>query len=107
MRSLATLSASLLLAPASLFAGDGADSPLAAPFTAEAGGRPIDLANGIGHAAPLFMDWDGDGLKDLLVGQFDGGYLRIYRNTGKKGAPTFGEHTWFEADGARAKVETG
>ena len=27
-------------------------------------------------------DFDGDGLKDLLVGQFGHGKLRIYRNSG-------------------------
>ena len=80
---------------------------LAAPFRAEAAGKPIDLEDGTGHAAPLMVDWDGDGLKDLLVGQFDGGWLRIYRNAGKKGAPAFKEHEWFAAGGARAQVETG
>ncbi len=34
-------------------------------------------------------DWDGDGLSDLLTGDFDG-TLKIYRNTGNSNAPVFG-----------------
>ncbi|MCC6737649.1 MAG: hypothetical protein IT452_01280 [Planctomycetia bacterium] len=99
----ATLVSAAVLMALPARAGDG----LADPVCVEADGRPIDLADGTGHAAPLVTDWDGDGLPDLLVGQFQGGYLRIYRNGGQKGARVFGAHTWFEAGGERAKVETG
>ena len=88
-------------------AGPGFADGLADPFLAEVGGQPIDLADGVGHAAPLWFDWDGDGLNDLIVGQFKGGHLRIHRNIGKRDAPVFGECTWFEAGGERAKVESG
>ena len=43
----------------------------------------------IGHAAPLVADWDGDGVRDLLVGQFQGGHLRIYRKVGTDTEPRF------------------
>jgi len=39
------------------------------------------------YAAPLMTDWDGDGLEDLLVGQFDGGRIRFYTNLGSRQAP--------------------
>ena len=34
-------------------------------------------------------DWDGDGLSDLIAGEFNG-YLTFYRNTGTKAAARFG-----------------
>ena len=39
---------------------------LAKPVRLEAAGKPIDTE--IGHAAPFVCDFDGDALKDLLVG---------------------------------------
>lgn len=57
------------------------------PFRVQAGGEFIDVE--IGHAAPLLVDWDGDSKRDLLVGQFGQGKLRIYTNTGTDTAPTF------------------
>ena len=107
MRLLAPLVAFLIISAPLVRADDVAADQLAAPFTAEAGGKPIDLADGVGHSAPLFVDWDGDGLKDLLVGQFGGGKLRIYRNTGKKEAPAFDKFEWFQAAGKDGVVETG
>ena len=107
MRLHAAALALLIFASLNLRADDVKNAALAAPFAAEAGGSPIDLADGTGHAAPLFVDWDGDGQKDLLVGQFGGGKLRIYRNSGKKDAPEFGGFEWFKAAGEVAKVETG
>ena len=52
-----------------------------------AGGEAIDVE--IGHAAPHVADLDGDGLPELLVGQFGSGMLRIYRNVGTGVKPRF------------------
>jgi hypothetical protein len=100
------MSSALLIAL--LVAGqlDGAKpSELAPGVKVEAGGAPIDVE--IGHAAPCFVDFDGDGLKDLLVGQFGGGKLRIYKNVGTKGAPKFESFAFFQAGGADASVPAG
>ena len=70
-----------------------ADAELAAPVKIQAGGQPINVD--IGHAAPFYGDIDGDGSKHLLVGQFQGGKLRIYRNTGTSAQPKFEKFTWF------------
>ena len=65
---------------------DGGLSPeLQPPVRLEAAGKPIDTA--IGHAAPFVCDFDGDGDKDLLVGQFGDGLLWIYSNEGTNAEP--------------------
>lgn len=70
-----------------LGAGDGVTDLFDPPFRVSAGDKWIDVD--IGHAAPLFLDWDRDGLRDLLVGQFGEGKLRIYRNVGTAREPKF------------------
>jgi hypothetical protein len=40
------------------------------------------------HANPVIVDWDGDGLWDIITGSADGG-VYWYRNVGKKGQPQF------------------
>jgi hypothetical protein len=60
---------------------------LQAPFVVEAGGRVIDVTGG--NSAPAWADLTGDGVPDLLVGQFDQGRVRLYRNVGARGAPRF------------------
>ena len=61
------------------------ENDLAPPVRIEAAGKPIDTD--VGHAAPFVCDFDGDGVQDLLVGQFGEGILRIYRNEGTNAKP--------------------
>jgi len=75
---------------------------LDAPFRVMADGEPIDVD--VGHAAPFFADFDNDGLKDLLVGQFGDGKLRIYRNIGTRSEPKFSDFFCFQAAGADGTV---
>ena len=58
---------------------------LAPPIRLEAGGKPIDTD--VGHAAPWVADFDGDGVQDLLVGQFGDGILWFCRNEGTNAQP--------------------
>lgn len=46
----------------------GLAAELAPPVRLEAGGKPIDTD--VGHAAPWVADVDGDGIQDLLVGDY-------------------------------------
>jgi len=79
------------------------DAPeLTTPHQVLANGEPIDVD--IGHAAPFFTDWDGDGLRDLLVGQFGEGKLRIYRNIGTRTEPKFSDFFYFQAASADGTV---
>ncbi len=75
------------------------------PIRLEAGGKPIDTE--IGHAGPGYFDIDRDGKRDLLVGQFGGGKLRIYRNVGTDAEPKFGDLEWFKVDGEVVTTPTG
>lgn len=66
------------------------------------------LNTDVGHAAPFVYDFDGDGKRDLLVGQMGAGHLRIYKNVGTNDAPKFGkDFEVFRAEGEDATVPTG
>jgi hypothetical protein len=82
-----------------------AGGDLAPPERIDAGGEAIDVD--VGHAAPTVVDWDGDGLLDLLVGQFGQGKLRIYRNVGEAGAPSFEGFEVFQAGDGDGTVPSG
>ena len=81
---------------------------LAPPVRVMAGGQPIDLSDAVGHAAPFYGDIDGDGVSDLLVGQFKDGQLRIYKNIGSTREPAFdSNYTWFKAGADLGRVPSG
>ena len=83
----------------------GLHESLSTPFRVMAGDEPINVD--IGHAAPWLGDFDGDGVRDLLVGQFGQGKLRIYRNKGSNAEPSFDEYEWFMAGRVEGKVPYG
>jgi len=100
------MSAPLLLAllaagpPAPDFARE-----LMPPVRLQAAGKPIDTD--VGHAAPFVADFDGDGVKDLLVGQFGEGILWVYRNEGTNAHPRYAAGVKFKDGAADGRVPTG
>lgn len=94
MRKLLLMVASSPALAAAGFASSS-DIRLEAPIRLEADGKPINVD--IGHAAPFLCDFDGDGVADLLVGQFGQGRLRIYRNHGSNEKPEFRDFEYFKA----------
>jgi hypothetical protein len=86
------------------FAGAG-DGVFAKPVRVKAGSTFIDTE--IGHAAPYVADIDQDGKRDLLVGQFGGGKLKICKNIGSNKAPRYAAPTFFEAGGEVVTTDAG
>jgi hypothetical protein len=71
----------------------------------EAAGEPIDVE--IGHLVPCACDWNNDGRKDLVVGQFKDGAIRLYLNEGTDAAPVFGEFSLLQAGGKPIRLDAG
>ena len=70
------------------------------PVRLNAGGVPIRVESP-GYAAPCLVDFYGHGKKDLIVGQFNQGKMKVYKklDNGK-----FADGVWLQADGAAAEV---
>ncbi len=82
-----------------------ADAPtFAAPVHVLANGVPLTVS---AHAAPSVVDWDGDGVKDLLVGQYTGGNIRLYINSGTNSSPVFTTYSYMQADGSIIQLPYG
>jgi hypothetical protein len=71
----------------------------------EADGKPIDVE--VGHLVPWVADWNADGKKDLIVGQFAGGKVRLYLNQGADTAPVFKDFTCLQAGGREISLPAG
>jgi len=56
-----------------------------------------------GDSVPSFVDWNNDGLKDLIVGEGGAGFtpkVRLYLNEGAVGDPLFSDFNYLQSDGA-------
>jgi hypothetical protein len=102
---LAAIAATQPAAGDSAQAMPGLDRELTPPVRIEAAGKPIDTV--IGHAAPFVGDFDGDGVPDLLVGQFGGGELWVYHNDGTAKQPKLAEGQKFIAGAQTGVVPAG
>ena len=65
------------------------------------GGEQLIKTQSPGYAAPCLHDLDGDGKKDLLVGQFASGYIHTFKGLGD-GKFTKGE--MLEVEGKPVKI---
>jgi len=85
----------LLCCSAVCSAADFAD-----PVMLKAAGKAIKVDRP-GYAFPCMADLDGDGKKELLVGQFSGGKIKVYKHLGNL---NFAAGEWLKAEGEPAQV---
>jgi len=71
----------------------------------QADGKNIDVR--VGHLVPTVIDWNGDGKKDLIVGQFSGGKISVYLNKGTDNAPVFKDFSLLRADTKEISLPSG
>jgi hypothetical protein len=75
-----------------------AQTPVFLPGTqVYCGSNPIDVT---WYGSPLYYDWDGDNIKDLVTGQYSSGYVRFYKNIGTNYNPQFDTFFYLYADGS-------
>lgn len=77
----------------SLFINSSSQIPKLLP-PSKIAGAPQSLNAG-SRIIPMVIDWDGDGKKDLIVGDING-YVRIYLNSGKDEEPVFTDAYTFQ-----------
>ncbi len=73
------------------------------PVRLKADGKFIDTGKNMGHSSPCIEDLDGDGLDDLILGDF-GGHFQFYKNVGSRNAPIYQDKGRVQADGQDAEV---
>ncbi len=74
-----------------------------APVRLSAVDGVIDHGPAWGHCGPCVEDVDGDGVNDLVVGDFSG-LFRCYRNAGTNAQPQYDKGVNLRAGGEDAKV---
>jgi hypothetical protein len=80
---------------------------LAAEKLVQAGGVDIDVP---GYSVPSFVFWNGDGLKDLVVGEGSGSFtpkVRVYLNVGTPETPQFSTYFYAQSNSSDLTVPGG
>lgn len=93
-----------LLALAACLSAAGAPSELHSGQYIQANGAPLSVAV---MSAPTVVDWNSDGKKDLVVGQFTEGKIRLFLNQNTDADPVFGVGTFVQSAGTDIKTSYG
>ncbi len=83
-----------------LVATPASATEFAKPVRLRAGKEPVRVEPP-GYAFPCLADLNGDGKKDLLVGQFRGGKIKVYPGLGNG---EFGKGKWLQAGGKDVQI---
>jgi hypothetical protein len=62
----------------------------------------VDIARP-GYSVPSFVDWDNDGVNDLVIGEGGASFtrkVRVYKNVGSASAPQFSGFTYVQSNGS-------
>ncbi len=76
---------------------------LAPPVRLKAGDAFIDMGEHVAHAGPAFLDFDADGVRDLVVGNFSGSFA-LFRNAGSAREPKLESRGFLEAEGKEVRI---
>jgi hypothetical protein len=68
------------------------------------GSKPLAVDR---HSTPTAVDWNNDGAKDLVVGQFGYGRIWLYLNQGTDLNPVFKGGSMIQSNGAPIQVPSG
>jgi hypothetical protein len=79
---------------------------LLAGVQVQAGGVALAV-DSPGYAIPTVGDWNGDGKKDLIVGQYANGNIWVYLNQGTNASPSFGSRTAVLCNGSAITTSYG
>jgi hypothetical protein len=60
-----------------------------------------------GYSIPEPVDWNADGRKDLLVGQYTNGKTQLFLNSGADSSPALGAGKAVQSGGADIQVPDG
>lgn len=73
-------------------------------YMLECSGSPIDVGY---YGSPCVVDWDGDDVQDLVLGQFSNGNIRFYQNEGTNADPVLNSFSYLQADGSNIAMGYG
>jgi hypothetical protein len=100
IRASLAVAAGLSAATGSLF---GESTVFHKPVRLQAEGQDIDAGAVWGHTSPCLADVDGDGVRDLVVGDYSGKF-RFFRNIGSNLEPTYAAPKFLMAGDVEAEV---
>ena len=95
---------SILLAAGIPSAGIAAESVLQSGVYIQDGSSPLTVGL---MSAPTVVDWNNDGKKDLVIGQFSSGKIKVFLNQGTDASPVFNGGFFVQSGGVDISTSSG